>query len=432
MAEPVQAPPRRYREPGTVETIKCPRCGAPITRKTYGTAENVACPACGSLLSADESGALALVQAAARARQPTTLPLHARGALDGVTWEIIGICKRSCRVQGVTYPWEEFYLYNPYRGFRWLIHSLTDHHWSLGGALDAAPQVRRDGSLHHHGRRLRHFQSASAVVDYVEGEFTWEVHVGDRADVRDFVDPPLGVSLELSHGPDGQELNRTIQRYLPADEVRRAFGLPTALSRPQGVGMLQPNPWRLGRRTLAAWGLALALGTTAWVAQAAAAPTVEIARGEGVTEPLTLPLTVTGDRPTLLTLVVEVPALSNSWRYFEGMLVDAATEEAVGFDVEVSYYFGTDSDGSWSEGSQRATVVLGDIAPGAYILQLNPAQSDPGAEHLPYRLVAAQGGVLHRYGALLLLLAALALLAPLLLALAFERRRWQNSDHPPE
>ena len=48
MAEPAPPPPRLYREPGRAETIKCPRCGAPITRKTYGTAENVACPACGS------------------------------------------------------------------------------------------------------------------------------------------------------------------------------------------------------------------------------------------------------------------------------------------------------------------------------------------------------------------------------------------------
>ncbi|MCB9704892.1 MAG: DUF4178 domain-containing protein [Myxococcales bacterium] len=425
-AEPMQPPRRAYREPARAETIKCPSCGAAITLKTFGTSERVACPFCGSLLGADESGALALVQAAARARQPTTLPLHARGTLDGVVWEIIGICKRSCRVDGVVYPWEEFYLYNPYHGFRWLIHAITDDHWTYGGTLDASPRVASN-HLRHRGRRYNHFQSAIATVDYVEGEFTWQVEVGDQAKVNDYVAPPLGISIEVSRGPDGDEVNRTIQRSITPKEIEHAFNLGEHLPRPQGAGMLEPNPWRLGRRTFAAWGVVLLLGVGAWGGLAAVTPTHRLGTIEGAVGPVSQTLTVTGDRPTLVTVEVHIPALKDNWRYFEGMLVDTASEAAIGFELEVSYYSGSD----WSEGSTRTEVVLGDVAPGAYVLQLDPTSDGPGATALPFSVDVHQGGVLHRYLVSLLVFAGLSLALPIFFGLLFERRRWMSSDHPP-
>lgn len=425
------APPRRlYREPAKADTIKCPSCGGPITLKTFGTSERVACPFCGSLLGADESGALALVQAAARARQPTTLPLHARGALFGTTWEIIGVCKRSCRVDGVTYPWEEYYLYNPYVGFRWLVHALTDHHWTFGGPLDAAPRLR-GGSLTHDGTSYRHFQSAVATVDYVEGEFTWQVEVGDKAKVHDYVAPPRAISLEASEGDDGEEVNRTLQIHVDPADVRRAFKVPKGLPRARGVGMIEPNPWRLGGRTFAAWGLLSALAIGAWVIESGAARESSSLALDGVAEVVSAPLTIAGDAPQNLSIDLSIPALANNWRYFEGMLVDTATEEATAFEIEVSYYSGVDGGESWSEGSTQASVTLGGVAPGAYILQLTPAASGPGAEILPFTATVRHGVFLHRYGVAFILLALLALAVPLILGLSWERRRWQNSDHPP-
>lgn len=425
-AEPMQPPRRAYREPARAETIKCPSCGAAITLKTFGTSERIVCPFCGSLLGADESGALALVQAAARARQPTTLPLHARGTLDGVVWEVIGISKRSCRVDLVDYPWEEFYLYNPYHGFRWLTHAFTDHHWTYGGRLDAAPRIA-DSNLQYGGRRFEHFQSALATVNYVEGEFTWQVEVGDRAKVHDYVAPPLGVSIEESSGPDGDEINRTIQRAITPKEIEKAFELETLLPRLRGVGMLESNPWRLTRRTMAAWGLLLTLGLAVWGGLTQGSPERRIGSVQGDTSPVSLPLTVTGARPTLVTVEVTVPSLANNWRYFEGMLVDTSSDEAIGFEAEVSYY----SDSDWSEGSTRTEVVVSDVAPGRYYLQLDPASDGPGASALPFNVVIRQDGVLHRYGVLFLVFAGLSLAVPIALGLGFEHRRWMNSDHPP-
>ncbi len=424
-------PPRRlYREPAKADTIKCPSCGGPITLKTFGTSERVACPFCGSLLGADESGALALVQAAARARQPTTLPLHARGALFGTTWEIIGVCKRSCRVDGVTYPWEEFYLYNPYAGFRWLVHALTDHHWTFGGTLDAAPRLR-GGSLTHRGTSFRHFQSAVATVDYVEGEFTWQVEVGDKAKVHDYVAPPHAISLEASEGDDGEEVNRTSQVHVDPAEVWRAFRQPGKPPRARGVGMIEPNPWRLGGRTFAAWGLLSALSIGAWFVEAGAARETTALEVDGVAEVVSAPLTIAGDAPQNLAVEIYVPSVANNWRYFEGMLVDAATEEATAFEIEVSYYSGVDGGESWSEGSTHTSVTLGGVAPGNYVLQVTPAAAGAGAELLPFTVEVRQGVFLHRYGVAYLLLALVALATPLALSLSWERRRWQNSDHPP-
>ena len=99
--------------------MQCPACGGPITLKGFGAIERVVCPYCGSELTPEESGALRLLQAVQRQRRPSALPLQARGTLDGVQWEVIGIVWRECRVDGIVYPWQEFLLFNPYKGYRW-------------------------------------------------------------------------------------------------------------------------------------------------------------------------------------------------------------------------------------------------------------------------------------------------------------------------
>ncbi|MEZ4448902.1 MAG: DUF4178 domain-containing protein [Nannocystaceae bacterium] len=423
MAEGQGAASRLFREPGKVESIQCPRCGGAITLKTYGASERVACPFCGSLLGPDESGALALVQAASRKRQATTLALHRRGVLDGITWEVIGICVRSVVVDGERYPWEEFFLYNPYRGFRWLVHSLSDHHWTFGQTLDAAP-LQDGGSLRCHGRDFAHFQGGQATVDYVEGEFTWQVEVGDVAGTDDYVAPPLAISLEFTKGPDGQEVNRTIQRHIDAREVWRAFEPRGPKFAPVGVGMVEPNPWRPRPWFLVAWVALIIAAAIGFALQAGSKGLLEVeVPGEAASMPVVQPLHLDG--PTTVEVEIRVPGLSNQWAYYEGMLVDTASEEAIGFDLEVSYYSGIDGGESWSEGADHAAVVLADVPAGDYLLQIKYGS---GAE-LGWDLRVTRGVFLVRYGLLFALAVLFGFILPLVLGALFEHRRWLNSDH---
>ena len=440
--------PKLFRDEAKAETIKCLACGGPIALHTFGARQRVVCPHCGSTLAPTDSGVLAVLEAAARQHQDSALPLHARGTLDGVEWEIIGICWRCCVVDGVAYPWQEFLLFNPYRGFRWLIYSNSDGHWSLGVNLDGAPEIlqKRHHTVRFRDQRYKHFQGAHAVVIYVEGEFTWEVHVGDKAEVNDFIAPPHGLSIEQADGPDGVELGFTAQQHIAPAAVWKAFAQPGKPPRTRGVGALRPNPWRRHRRSiwlsmlilLAAWWLCTGL-----LARSRTERAILVADGLGFAEPFAQELTIGREgKLTAIELTLSAEPLENSWAYAEVMLVNLATEEAIGFGVEVSYYHGVDGGESWSEGSPRETVTIGGVDGGRYLLQIQPQRDTtnlssevsriglPGARSpTSYDVRIVQDVYLTRYSAL-----AFAVIVGLplfggLMGWLFERRRWQNSDY---
>jgi hypothetical protein len=450
------APKKLIREPAQTESVKCLSCGGPIALRTFGARQRVVCPHCGSILAPQDSGALALLEAAARQRQTSALPLHARGTLDGVEWEIIGICWRRCVVDGVAYPWQEFLLFNPYKGFRWLIYSLTDNHWSLGWTLDGAPEILKSG---HHSVRFdrttyKHFQGAGAVVTYVEGEFTWEVHVGDKADVNDFVAPPRGLSIEQAIGADGVELGFTEQRWLPAAEVWSAFKQEGKPPKPHGVAATQPNHWWAMQRSL--WLSCLVFLVAWWVLSGM----IERNRPGRVTfdeanisfdEPFSKEITIGKDGDhTAIDLRFTASPLDNSWAYAEVMLVNLATEEATGFGVEVEWYHGVDGGESWSEGSSTNTVTVGGLAGGKYLLQIHPQRdtanlpSPPatdafsvpvfpiggvGASPTSYSVRVTEDVYLTRYSVLAVCLILFFPLLSLVLGRSFEKRRWHQSDY---
>jgi hypothetical protein len=455
MTEPAK---KLFREPAQTESVKCLSCGGPISLRTFGAQQRVICPHCGSTLAPEDSGALALLEAAARQRQPSALKLHTRGTLDGVEWEIIGICWRRCVVDGVAYPWQEFLLFNPYKGFRWLIYSLTDGHWALGWALDGAPEILHKGhhSVRFNDTRYKHFQGAAAVVTYVEGEFTWEVHVGDKADINDFVAPPLGLSIEQSATPDGAEINFTAQRWLSAKEVWAAFKQPDKPPRTHGVASTQPNHWWAIQRSM--W-LSCVVFLAAWWFMSGM---VEKSRPGRVTfdqanisfeEPFSQEITIgkEGDH-TAIDFRFTARPLEQSWAYAEVMLVNLATEEATGFGVEVEYYHGVDGGESWSEGSSVNTVTVGGLAGGKYLLQIHPqrdttnlpAPTEPGQFGLniptyplsgigqsptSYDVRITEDVYLTRYSILAVSLILFFPLLSLLLGRRFEKRRWHNSDY---
>jgi ribosomal protein S27E len=317
----MSAVPRPFRDPGTLTALNCLSCGAPIQIHTFGALSQVACQHCGSILGPDEAGRLAILEKVARARRANTLPLYARGHLLGDLWEVVGVMVRSTKSGGETYQWEEFLLFNPLRGFRYLVHNLWDHAWTFATPADAMATVdggrnlwdARHGTYAGPGQRIMvyrgqeytFFQRSTATVTYVEGEFPWEVRVGDLAHIDDYATPPNGLSVEFSQTDedDGQELNLTELRYLDFDEVARAFGL--TVPSVTGVPMLAPNPHRPYSKgyTIAFMGLffswiAVTIGYAAIASgkilasatvTATPAPTVveypdlEIGKGSGVT-----------------------------------------------------------------------------------------------------------------------------------------------------
>jgi hypothetical protein len=433
-----------FREEAKLESVQCLGCGGPIALHGFGAVQRVICPHCGSALQPEDSGALSLLQKAARAHQDSALRLHARGKLDGVTWEVIGICWRRCVVGGIAYPWQEFFLFNPYKGYRFLIYSMMDGHWSLGHMLTAAPQIieAKHHSIEHKKRRYKHFQGADAVVTYVEGEFTWQVQVGDAAHIDDFVAPPFGISIEQAAGPDGVELTRTLQRHVDLAELA-SFGADPP--KPHGVGPLEPNRWSGELRAL--WLSCLAffavwVAITWFVSSRATEREIFLRTDQPFDAPLSEEISI-GTPGSLTNVEVSFTAqpLDNSWAFAEVMLVNLETEEAVGVGLEASYYHGFE-DGGWSEGDLQPDHVIGRVHGGRYLLQVNPQRdtsalgnslgfSLAGVPRSPekYSVRLREDVFLTRYAVIPPLIILFFPLLAQLLASRFERRRWHNSDY---
>src|SRR5207253_10383235 len=83
-------------------------CGAAITLRSFGQAETVVCGSCHAILDAKDPN-LAILQQfeAATGEVKPLIPLGTRGKLRGTDYEVIGFQRRSTKVEGITYYWQE-------------------------------------------------------------------------------------------------------------------------------------------------------------------------------------------------------------------------------------------------------------------------------------------------------------------------------------
>jgi hypothetical protein len=283
------------------------------------------------------------------------------------------------------------------------------------------------------GKTFKHFQSGEARVDHVLGEFYWEVARGDTVATDDYVSPPLMLSTER----DASEVNWSLGTYTTPDEVREAFRLEEAPTRPQGVAPHQPWPWAAQARSVYSRSLlflsvlffvfvVLNFAGGHVVHQASVPLRPGLVSGSPEAAVFTDPFAIT--RSGNVEVRVEAP-VNNSWLYLDGALINEDTGAVDAFDLEVSYYHGRDSDGAWTEGGTSARRYLASVPPGRYVLRLAP-QWEAGRAPGSYQLrVRSRVPRFYHF-----LLAALALGAwPLVLLwkhMRFEIQRWSESDHP--
>lgn len=431
------APPTKlFREEAKTGAIECPACGAPITLHGFGGVEQVACAYCGTICAPEDDGNLEILQQAQRQQRQSMLPLHKRGQLDGQTWEILGVMWREVVSDGVTYPWQEFLLFNPYQGYRWLIYQMSDGVWGLGGPLLGAPELEAgmQPTAKWRGEQYKHFTSGNARVTYVEGEFPWQVLVNDVAQSNDYVCPPNMLSIEVQHGETGVDVNFTIMQPIEPAEVWAAFGMVGRAPTKSGVHPAEPNPHATkffavaGVLLFVSWIVALIAYSSA--RSDAIVYEGSLVPGEVLTEEIELP---EPDQTTTLEFELKALNMSNSWAYAEVMLVDMASEEATNLGLEVDAWSGVAEGESWSEGTNPRQQTIGGVTGGKYLLQVQTqldtsgGVSSHGADTLHFTI--RRDVSLARYMFLPFFFIILFPLLNLGRRLAFETKRWANSDH---
>src|SRR5574341_723844 len=103
-----------------VRALHCPNCGATVTIRAFERTLSVVCDSCHSILDAKHPSLRVLQKFEGRQHIQPLIPLGTRGKLHGDLYEVIGFQVRTIFVEGVSYSWAEYLLFNPYKGFRYL------------------------------------------------------------------------------------------------------------------------------------------------------------------------------------------------------------------------------------------------------------------------------------------------------------------------
>jgi hypothetical protein len=438
--------------------LNCTQCGGPLELRAPDQSLRVTCPNCGALLDVSH-GRLEFMQALQPPKTPPIIPIGSVGELEGVRQMVIGFMVRSVEFEGVRYYWEEFLLYNPQIGFRWLVRS--DDNWSYVQAVAPGDVVHRTGrfggkgdTVQYQGERFKIYQDAITRVEYVIGEFYWKVAVGEQARAVDYVHPPRMLSMEaslvqlgveevtepatkrrnkkVSSAPTG-EINWSLGTYMKHKEVEKAFGI-TGLPR---TSKIAPNQLFPHKKVYKYWGVMLAatflLGFM-FIATGSREKVFDqtfalqpVANAEGTQVIFSEPFQLKGRRNIRVTARSNV---DNSWLYLEGDLIDDATGEVQSFSMPVEYYHGVDDGESWSEGSQSPDTHLSAMPAGQYMLRLE-VQWEKWQQPATVSVRIDQGipRILHLFLAMLLVS-----IIPIFVAIqhfSFEKRRWADSDYSP-
>lgn len=454
MSSPLVAPPV-----AKAKAMYCPNCGGPVEFRGFGRALTVVCPQCLSVLDAS-SPLLKIVQDAqdAASRRTPQIPLGTRGKWAGTTYEVIGFQTRGVEDEGVVYEWEEYLLFNPYQGFRYL--TCYQGHWNFVTPVESLPERRAVGgrpAVFFEGNLYRHFSGAMARTIFVLGEFPWRVMAGDQVLSDDFIHPPFVLSSETTN----DEVTWSKGEYTAGADIWKAFALPGSAPPPRGIYLNQPSPHE--GKTGGVWGMFALMEILLLVIAIGFAIA---SRNETVFDEHYRYSTTDRGEPSFVTKVFEITGrtanaeltiktnLINNWAYFNLALINEATGDAFDFGREVSYYTGVDSDGSWTEGGQSSTATIPHVPPGRYYLRVEPEME--GSEQAPVTPAAStpaspkprpsppvKNNTVY-YEIVLkhdvpgfgwFWLAALLLLIPPIFstirAAAFETRRWATSDYPP-
>ncbi len=339
---------------------------------------------------------------------------------------------------GTPYEWEEYLLFNPYKGFRYI--TQYQGHWNFVKTLQMLPEATSSGgrpAMKLLGGTYKHFQTAVAQTTYVMGEFPWQVRVGEQATVQDYIGPPRMLSSEVT----GDEVTWSLSEYTEGTLIYQAFGIKGAPPQPKGVYANQPAP--KSAKSNSAWGTWLILNIILFMMMLAFsvfsrndlvlnqrysfAPGLKT-EASFVTEPFELKGRTSNVEVELRT------DISNNSAYFNLALINEGTGQAYDFGREVSYYTGRDSDGSWSEGKSGDVVVIPSVPSGRYYLRVEPEvdltdTSNPPPGNVSYSIQVRRDVPTNMF----FWIAALLLLIPPVLksfgGKGFEARRWQESDY---
>jgi Domain of unknown function (DUF4178) len=415
-----------------VQALFCPNCGGQVELRGFANTLTAVCTHCATVLDTSTPAVQILHKFDERQIRKPAIPLGTRGKFDNTTYEAIGFQVRGIEDDETVWEWAEYVLFNPYRGFLY----LTEYHghWNLVRPVHALPAINK-GRLRPvaawHGRTYGHFQHAMAKTLFVLGEFPWRVQVDEKVIVDDYTCPPFVLSAESTDN----ETTWSEGEYLEGRQVWQALGLKGSPPQAYGTYLNQPSPQKGNSRGVVALCGVLEIAVLALLLFFLTFDRRETVLNEShqfVQTPNAEASFVTSvfalkGHPS--SVVIETHTdVDNHWVYLNYALINSDTGHAYDFGREVGYYYGRDSDGSWTEGGRNDRIRIPSVAAGSYYLRVEP-EGEPNSPPVHYTIVVRRDVPNYTW----YVIAALSLPLPAIFITwrryRFEYQRWQESDY---
>ncbi|MDE4173091.1 DUF4178 domain-containing protein [Phaeobacter sp. PT47_59] len=425
-----------------LKSVDCTACGAGLDVLGGGRVTVHICPYCGTELDAlDSYRALRRFNDVERPKTP--FPIGTTGRLYGVEFTVIGLLQHREFWQGVAYTWLDHQLYSPTHGYAWLTiedgHLVFSRRHRGGGGWMSERQVdtsEYQPEVSIGGERFRYYETSTSTITYAEGEFTWAPQKDERTTEVTAISDGAGMGFSQT----GTERETYRMTYVTPEEAEDAFGVATGLM-PRGVHALQSFRAGANHRFLVMAGIVFALLSLLIAGVLESLPGQAVARTRHIAMadfPAELPFTI--DTPNRLTRITLDGDASNSWAYLSLELEDPEGDPVFEAGRTVEYYYGSDADGRWTEGTNRASLTFRPEMAGEYHLTVSLEESGfwggdfpVGNRKTPAQISAIDVGIRSglssgRWMVVLAVVFGLIGGYPLFRKYWHEKRRWSGSD----
>jgi hypothetical protein len=161
----------------------------------------------------------------------TWLDVGDEGELDDTRYRVLGmLSRRADGGTGAPVSWDEYLLFAPRTGLRWLV--VSDGHWTFVETIDAAQVDDPAGegeTITLDGVTYAALSEGEARVEWATGTLPWAIEIGETSHVKDFLHSPWILTRERTR----DELTWSRGVYVPPDVIAKAFG-KRSLPRPVG------------------------------------------------------------------------------------------------------------------------------------------------------------------------------------------------------
>lgn len=408
--------------------FSCQNCSKKSEIKAFPYTRSFICPACLSLHQSDSGNRFKLREKFKDADGPFYLNLGEQGTIHGISYEVIGIQQKEEQNQYAS-NWREYTLWNPDAGYAFL--SEFDGHWIYLQNKAQHPVLfgNNEKEFTFYGEPFQLFNSYSYKIISGRGESIGNSTGGIKTKVREYISPPEMWIEEK----DENQINWLHAEHLDSQVLKKAFNKEYKLSR-SGVGAIQPtgfiNPGKLIAVTALGFLLLLLLHVfnnqfkrnEILLDKEIFFPSNEQKVGL-VTSPIKLV------KPQASIKLHIIAPVSNSWFFLEATARNTKTGKEYSVEQGVEYYYGSDSEGSWSEGSKSADAYLTGVPAGEYVIELNATRQPYSSGTDRYYLTITYDTPNYRNFWMAAILLLLWPAGKYISMNYYEKRRWSNSPY---